>query len=139
MWHECVTTAGNQEVSYPRTDQRRSLPISGATSQLRSRSAYWGFDHYRCYITNDVAPALALRHQRRCVTRLISTRPSSSFRLIRGSGPRYVAVVVPRAKLGLTKCPAVRGASEASDRNRDFAMKPFFSQHFLGCYNQPQV
>ena len=32
---------------------------------------------------------------------------------------RYVAVDVPLAKLGLTKCPAVRGASEASDRNRD--------------------
>ena len=39
--------------------------------------------------------------------------------LIRGSGPRYVDVVVPLAKLGLTKWPAVRGASEASDRNRD--------------------
>jgi len=50
--------------------------------------------------------------------------------LIRGSGTRYVAVVVPLAKLGLTKCPAVRGASEACDRNRDFAMKPFPSQAF---------
>ena len=39
------------------------------------------------------------------------------IRLIRGSGTRYVAVVVPLAKLGLTKCPAVRGAAEASDRN----------------------
>ena len=33
------------------------------------------------------------------------------------SGTRYVAVDVPFAKLGLTKCPEVRGASEASDRN----------------------
>ena len=39
--------------------------------------------------------------------------------LIRGSGTRYVAVVVPLAKLGLTKCPAVGGASEVSDSNRD--------------------
>ena len=39
------------------------------------------------------------------------------IRLIRGSGTRYVAVVVPLAKLGLTKCPEVGGASEASDRN----------------------
>jgi len=60
-------------------------------------------------------------------------------RLIRGSGTRYVAVVVPLAKLGLTKCPAVRGASEACDRNRDFAMKPFPSQHSQDSYNQPQV
>ena len=38
-------------------------------------------------------------------------------RLIRGSGTRYVAVDVPLAKPGLTKCPEVRGASEASDRD----------------------
>ena len=39
------------------------------------------------------------------------------IRLIRGSGTRYVAVDVPLAKLGFTKCPEVRGASEASDRD----------------------
>lgn len=66
-------------------------------------------------------------------------RSTASIRLIRGSGTRYVAVVVPLAKLGLTKCPAVRGASEACDRNRDFAMKPFPSQHSQDSYNQPQV
>ena len=41
----------------------------------------------------------------------------ASVRLIRGSGTRYVAVDVPLAKLGFTKCPEVRGASEASDRD----------------------
>ena len=40
-----------------------------------------------------------------------------SVRLIRGSRTRYVAVDVPLAKLGFTKCPEVRGASEASDRD----------------------
>ena len=49
----------------------------------------------------------------------VGTIKPLKIRLMRGSGTRYVAVVVPRAKLGLTKCPAVRGASEASDRNRD--------------------
>ena len=36
---------------------------------------------------------------------------------MRGSGTRYVAVDVPLAKLSLTECPEVRGASEASDRD----------------------
>ena len=54
-----------------------------------------------------------------CYRVYVYTIKPLKIRLIRGSGTRYVAVVVPLAKLGLTKCPAVRGASEASDRNRD--------------------
>ena len=74
-----------------------------------------------------------------CYRVYVGTINPLKIRLIRGSGTRYVAVVVPLAKLGLTKCPAVRGASEACDRNRDFAMKPFPSQHSQDSYNQPQV
>ena len=54
-----------------------------------------------------------------CYQVYVYTIKPLKIRLIRGSGTRYVAVVVPLATLGLTKCPAVRGASEASDRNRD--------------------
>ena len=54
---------------------------------------------------------------KRCVIRFIPARSIASVRLIRGSGTRYVAVDVPLAKLGFTKCPEVRGASEASDRD----------------------
>ena len=53
----------------------------------------------------------------RCVIRFIPARSIASVRLIRGSGTRYVAVDVPLAKLGFTKCPEVRGASKASDRD----------------------
>ena len=53
----------------------------------------------------------------RCVIRCIPARSITSVRLIRGSRARYVAVDVPLAKLGLTKCPEVRGASKASDRD----------------------
>ena len=63
--------------------------------------------HWYCNTEKDVLPGLCWHDQ------------APQTRLIRGSGTRYVAVVVPLAKLGLTKCPAVRGASEASDRNRD--------------------
>ena len=55
--------------------------------------------------------------EKRCVIRFIPARSIASVRLIRGSGTRYVAVDVLLAKLGLTKCPEVRGASEASDRD----------------------
>ena len=55
--------------------------------------------------------------EKRCVITFIPARSITSVRLIRGSGTRYVAVDVPLAKLGLTKCPEVRGASEASDRD----------------------
>ena len=54
---------------------------------------------------------------KRCVIRFIPARSTASVRLIRGSGTRYVAVDVPLAKLGFTKCPEVRGASKASDRD----------------------
>ena len=54
---------------------------------------------------------------KKCVIRFIPARSIASVRLIRGSGTRYVAVDVPLAKLGFTKCPEVRGASEASDRD----------------------
>ena len=50
--------------------------------------------------------------RKRFVIRHISTRPSASFRLLRGSETRYVAVDVPLAKLGLTKCPEARRALE---------------------------
>ena len=73
----------------------------GAKSRLMLHR-YW-----YCNTEKDVLPGLC-RHDQ-----------SPQTRLIRGSGTRYVAVVVPLAKLGPTKCPAVRGASEASDRNRD--------------------
>ena len=65
----------------------------------------------------DVAPILGLQYRKRCVIRFISVRSIASFRLIRGSGTRYVAVDVPLAKLGLTKCPEMMSASEASDRD----------------------
>ena len=54
---------------------------------------------------------------KRCVIRFIPARSTASVKLIRGSGTRYVAVDVPLAKLGLTKCLEVRGASEARDRD----------------------
>ena len=54
---------------------------------------------------------------KRCVIRFIPALSTASVRLIRGSGTRHVAVNVPLAKLGLTKCPEARGASEASDRD----------------------
>ena len=76
-----------------------------------------GFDRDRCYITTDVAPVLVLQYRKRSVIGFIPARSIASVRLIRGSGTRYVAVDVPLAKLGLTKCPEMRGASEASDRN----------------------
>ena len=63
--------------------------------------------HWYCKTEKDVLSGLCWHDQ------------APQIWLIRGSGTRYVAVVVPLAKLGLTKCPAVRGASEASDRNRD--------------------
>ena len=93
----------------------------GAPSRLTLHQ-YW-----YCNTEKDVLSGLC-RHDQ-----------SPQTRLIRGSGTRYVAVVVPLAKLGLTKCPAVRGASEACDLTRDFAMKPFPSQHSQDSYNQPQV
>ena len=80
---------------------RGGLTVIGAKSRLMLHR-YW-----YCNTEKDVLSGLYLHYQ------------ASQIRLIRGSGTRYVAVVVPLAKLGLTKCPAVRGASEASDRNRD--------------------
>ena len=97
------------------------LTVIGAKSRLMLHR-YW-----YCNTEKDVLSGLYWHDQ------------APQIRLIRGSGTRYVAVVVPLAKLGLTKCPAVRGASEACDRNRDFAMKPFPSQHSQDSYNQPQV
>ena len=108
--------------------------------QLRSCFAYWGFDHEQSYITSDDCTDIGTAKPRKmCYRVYVGTIKPLKIRLMRGSGTRYVAVVVPRAKLGLTKCPAVRGASEACDRNRDFAMKPFPSQHSHDSYNQPQV
>ena len=95
--------------------------MSGATSRLMLHR-YW-----YCNTEKDVLSGLCWHDQ------------APQNQVERGSGTRYVAVVVPRAKLGLTKCPAVRGASEACDRNRDFAMKSFPSQHSQDSYNQPQV
>ena len=60
---------------------------------------------------------LVLQYRKRCVIRFIPARSIASVRLIRGSGTRYVGMDVPLAKLGLTKCPEVKGASEASDRD----------------------
>ena len=77
------------------------LTVIGATSRLMLHR-YW-----YCNTEKDVLSGLYL-HDR-----------APQIRLIRGSGTRYVTVVVPLVKLGLTKCPAVRGAFEASDRNRD--------------------
>ena len=77
------------------------LTVTGAKSLLMLHR-YW-----YCNTEKDVLSGLYLHDQ------------ALQIRLIRGSGTCYVAVVVPLAKLGLTKCPAVRGASEASDRNRD--------------------
>ena len=73
----------------------------GATSRLMLLRCW------DCNTEKDVLSGLYLHNE------------APQIRLIRGSGTRYVAVVVPLAKLSLTKCPAVRGASEASDRNRD--------------------
>ena len=75
------------------------------------------FDHDQDHITTDVAPVLVLQYRKRCVIRFIPARSIASVILIRGSGTRYVAVDVPLAKLGFTKYPEVRGASEASDRD----------------------
>ena len=80
---------------------REGLTMIGAKSRLMLHR------HWYCNIEKDVLSDLYWHDQ------------VPQIRLMRGSGTRYVAVVVPRAKLGLTKCPAVRGASEASDRNRD--------------------
>ena len=80
---------------------RGGLTVIGAKSRLMLHR-YW-----YCNTEKDVLSGLCWHDQ------------APQIRLIRGSGTRYVAVVVPLAKLGLTKCPAVRGASEASDRNRD--------------------
>ncbi len=52
-----------------------------------------------------------------CYRVYVGTIKPLKIRLIRGSGTRYVAVDVPLAKLGFTKCPEVRGASKASDRD----------------------
>ena len=71
----------------------------GAKSRLKLHR-YW-----YCNTEKDVLSGLYLHDQ------------VPQIRLIRGSGTRYVAVVVYPAKLGLTKCPGGRGASEASDRN----------------------
>ena len=43
---------------------------------------------------------------------LMSTRPTASLALIRESEKRHVAVSVPFAKLGLTRCPEVNAALE---------------------------
>ena len=53
-----------------------------------------------CNTEKDVLSGLYLHDQ------------APQIRLIRGSGTRYVAVVVPLAKLGLTKCPEARRALE---------------------------
>ena len=66
----------------------------------------------------DVAPMLGLQYRKRCVIRFIPARSITSVRLIRGSGTRYVAVDVPLAKLGLTKCPEAGGAFERLDNSR---------------------
>ena len=71
----------------------------GATSRLMLHR-YW-----YCNTKKDLLSGLYLHDQ------------VPQIRLIRGSGTRYVAVVVPLAKLGLTKCPEVRGTSEASDHD----------------------
>ncbi len=52
-----------------------------------------------------------------CYRVYVGTIKPLKIRLIRGSGTRYVAVVVPLAKLGLNKCPEAGSATEASDRN----------------------
>ena len=80
---------------------RGGLTVIGAKSRLMLHR--YGY----CNTEKDVLSGLCWHDQ------------APQIWLIRGSGTRYVAVVVPLAKLGLTKCPAVRGASEASDRNRD--------------------
>ena len=94
----------------------------GAKSRLIS------YRHWYCNTEKDVLSGLCWHDQ------------PPQTRLIRGSGTRYFAWVVPLAKLVLTKCPAVGGASEASDRNligiRD---EPFPPKHSQDSYNQPQV
>ena len=77
------------------------LTVIGAKSRLMLHR-YW-----YCNTEKDVLSGLYLHDQ------------APQIRLIRGSGTRYVAVVVPLAKLGLTKLSCSEGASEASDRNRD--------------------
>ena len=106
------------QVSYPHPfGQCCSPPSIDATSQLRSYLDFGGLTvigaksrlmlhrYWYCNTEKDLLSGLYLHDQ------------VPQIRLIRGSGTRYVAVVVPLAKLGLTKCTVVRGASEASDRN----------------------
>ena len=65
--------------------------------------------------------------------RLISTRPSATFSLIRGSETRHVSVSVPLAKLDLTICHEVKGALE-----RSFIVirdESFPSKHSQDSYN----
>ena len=104
MWHEFVTTVDYQQISYPYPyNQCRILSSIGATSHLRSCSDFG-----------------VIATPKRCVIRHISTRPSASFRLLRGFETRYVAVDVPLAKLGLTKCPEAGGAFKSHDNfNQD--------------------
>ena len=84
-----------------------AAPHTGGLTVIGAKSRLMLHRYWYCNTEKDVLSGLYLHDQ------------APQIRLIRGSGTRYVAVVVPLAKLGLTKCPAVRGASEASDRNRD--------------------
>ena len=85
--HTCVAWVCNYSgwhlVSYPHPfRQCYSPPINDATSQLRSRFAYWGFDRDQCYITSDVAPMSGLQYWKRSVIRFIPWHIlSASFQL----------------------------------------------------------
>ena len=72
----------------------------GAKSRLMLHR-YW-----YCNTEKDVLSGLYLHDQ------------VPQIRLIRGSGTRYVAVVVPLAKLGLTKYPEAGGAFERPNNSR---------------------
>ena len=56
VWHECVTTVNDNRFPTRTPLDNVTVPTTiDATSQLRSRFAYWGFDRDQCYITSDGA------------------------------------------------------------------------------------
>ena len=70
-----------------------------------------------------------------CYRVYVGTIKPLKIRLIRGSGTRCVAVDVPLAKLGLTKCPEA-GPPSKGLKIRD---ESFPQQLPQDSYNQPHV